>query len=70
MTRGFGARLLGDIKRVAMRDVKIKIYAPPERKYSAWVGGSILSSLSTFKRMLVSQQEYDEDPDLIHRRFM
>jgi hypothetical protein len=29
--------------------MKIKIVAPPERKYSVWIGGSILASLSTFK---------------------
>ena len=29
--------------------MKIFIIAPPERKFSAWIGGSILASLSTFK---------------------
>merc|ERR1712212_698468 len=31
--------------------MKIKIIAPPERKYSVWIGGSILASLSTFQSM-------------------
>merc|ERR1712176_1577234 len=31
--------------------MKIKVVAPPERKYSVWIGGSILSSLSTFQQM-------------------
>merc|ERR1711862_524303 len=31
--------------------IKIKIIAPPERKYSVWIGGSILASLSTFQQM-------------------
>merc|ERR1712023_467339 len=39
---------------------KVKIIAPPERKYSVWIGGSILSSLSTFQQMWISKQEYDE----------
>merc|ERR1712018_331802 len=30
---------------------KIKIIAPPERKYSVWIGGSILASLSTFQHV-------------------
>merc|ERR1711972_1060499 len=34
--------------------------APPERKYSVWIGGSILSSLSTFQQMWITKQEYDE----------
>ena len=35
---GFGDRLLNEIKRLAPKDVKIKISAPPERKYSTWIG--------------------------------
>lgn len=51
LSLGFGDRLLSEIKRLALKDIKIKIYAPPERKYSTWIGGSILASLSTFKKV-------------------
>jgi centractin len=47
---GFGDRLLNEVKKLALKDVKIKIYAPPERKYSTWIGGSILAGLSAFKK--------------------
>jgi centractin len=70
MTRGFGDRLLEELKKAAVKDVKVKIYAPPERKYSTWIGGSILAALSTFKKMWVTAEEYQEDPDIIHKRFM
>ncbi|CAJ0625509.1 7462_t:CDS:10 [Entrophospora sp. SA101] len=50
------------------KDIKIKIYAPSERKYSTWIGGSILAALSTFKKMWVSAEEYQEDPDIIHKK--
>ncbi|KAI0271357.1 actin-like protein [Gloeopeniophorella convolvens] len=66
-TVGYGDRLLNEVKR--MKDGKIKIYAPPERKYSTWIGGSILAGLNTFKKMWVSAEEYQEDPDIIHRKF-
>jgi len=47
---------------------QIKIVAPPERKYSVWIGGSILASLSTFQNLWVSKQEYDESgPGIVHR---
>ena len=46
--------------RLAPSTMKIKIVAPPERKYSVWIGGSILASLSTFQQMWISKQEYDE----------
>ncbi|KAL3231932.1 hypothetical protein MRX96_023195 [Rhipicephalus microplus] len=42
---------------------------PPERKYSVWIGGSILASLSTFQQMWISKQEYDESgPSIVHRK--
>ncbi|KAJ6561758.1 actin family [Mycena capillaripes] len=48
---------------------KINIVAPPERKYSAWIGGSMLASLSTFQKMWCSRFEYDEyGPVIVHRK--
>ena len=47
--------------------LKIKVIAPPERKYSPWIGGSILASLSTFQQMWITKQEYDESgPSVVH----
>lgn len=68
LCRGFGDRLLNEVRRLAVKDVKIKIYAPPERKYSTWIGGSILAGLNAFKKMWVSAEEYQEDPDIIHKK--
>jgi centractin len=51
LTKGFGDRLLTEVQRVAIKDMRIKIFAPPERKYSTWIGGSILAGLSTFKKV-------------------
>ena len=31
-----------------------------ERRYSAWIGGSILASLGTFQQMWMSKAEYQE----------
>lgn len=50
--------------------MKVKIYAPPERKYSTWIGGSILAGLSTFKKMWVTSEEYHENPDIVHVKCM
>jgi len=47
---------------------QVKIVAPPERKYSVWIGGSILASLSTFQNLWCTKQEYDESgPSIVHR---
>ena len=51
LCKGFGDRLLHEIQKLAVKDMKIKIFAPPERKYSTWIGGSILAGLSTFRRV-------------------
>ncbi|OMH81305.1 Actin-2 [Zancudomyces culisetae] len=68
LTQGFGDRMLYELRRTLIPDSKIKIYAPPERKYSTWIGGSILAGLSSFKKMWVSSEEYQEDPNIIFKK--
>jgi len=48
MFEGIDSRLTKEMVKLAPSSMKIKTLAPPERKYSVWIGGSILSSLSTF----------------------
>ena len=48
MFPGIGERMTKELTALAPSTMKIKVVAPPERKYSVWIGGSILSSLSTF----------------------
>jgi len=62
-------RLTKEITSLAPSTMKIKVVAPPERKYSVWIGGSILASLSTFQQMWISKGEYDESgPSIVHRK--
>eukprot|EP00164_Ancoracysta_twista_P011629 GFYU01017998.1.p1 GENE.GFYU01017998.1~~GFYU01017998.1.p1 ORF type:complete len:380 (-),score=106.84 GFYU01017998.1:154-1293(-) len=69
MFKRFGDRLLSEVKKYAPKDIKIRISAPPERKYSAWMGGGILASLGTFKQMWISSEEYFEDGvSIVHRK--
>ncbi len=60
MYPGISDRMQKEITALAPSSMKVKIIAPPERKYSVWIGGSILASLSTFQQMWISKQEYDE----------
>ncbi|EGX87634.1 actin-like protein (Centractin) [Cordyceps militaris CM01] len=69
LTKGFGDRLLTELQKLAVKDMRIKIFAPPERKYSTWIGGSILAGLSTFRKMWVSIDDWHENPDIIHTKF-
>jgi len=69
MFTGIDARLTKEITALAPATMKIKVVAPPERKYSVWIGGSILASLSTFQQMWISKGEYDESgPSIVHRK--
>ncbi|KRY42327.1 Alpha-centractin, partial [Trichinella spiralis] len=66
---GFGDRLLNEVKRLAPKDIKIRITAPQERLFSTWIGGSILASLDTFRKMWISKKEYeDEGARVVHRK--
>jgi len=69
MFPGIGERMTRELSALAPSTMKIKVVCPPERKYSVWIGGSILSSLSTFQPMWISKSEYDEcGPTIVHRK--
>jgi len=62
-------RMKKEMEDQAPASIDIKIVAPPERKYSVWIGGSILSSLSTFEEMWIKKEEYDEcGATIVHRK--
>jgi actin-related protein len=57
------------LANLAPSSVKIKVISPPERKYSTWIGGSILASLSTFQQSWITKEEYDEQgPTVVHAK--
>ncbi|ANZ74741.1 BA75_00239T0 [Komagataella pastoris] len=67
MFPGIAERMQKELTALAPSSMKVKISAPPERKYSVWIGGSILASLGTFQQMWISKQEYDESgPSIVH----
>uniref|UniRef100_A0A915LYI3 Actin n=1 Tax=Meloidogyne javanica TaxID=6303 RepID=A0A915LYI3_MELJA len=51
MYPGISDRMQKEITALAPSETKIKITAPLERKYSAWIGGSVVASISTFPKM-------------------
>ncbi|KAL7128271.1 hypothetical protein ABFS83_14G305200 [Erythranthe nasuta] len=69
MFPGFADRLSKEITALAPRGERIKVVAPPERRYSVWIGGSILASLTTFQQMWISKGEYEEfGGAIVHRK--
>merc|ERR1712180_533877 len=69
MFPGIADRMQKEISALAPPTMKIKSIAPPERKCSVWIGGSILASLSSFDSCWVTKAEYDEcGTAIIHRK--
>ncbi|KAJ6607911.1 actin-domain-containing protein [Mycena sp. CBHHK59/15] len=68
MFPGIAERLTKELIALAPRGMHVQVVAPPGRKYSTWIGGSILASLSSFQHLWCSKQEYDESgPGIVHR---
>ena len=69
MYEGIVERLSEEVTKLAPKNAKIKVNAPAERKFSVWIGGSILSSLSTFQNMWITKEEYDDaGATIVHRK--
>jgi len=69
MYPGIAERMTKELTNMAPPSMKVKVVAPPERKFSVWIGGSILSSLASFQAMWVTKAEYDEaGPSIVHRK--
>jgi actin-related protein len=69
MFPGINERLTSEIKRLAPQAVTVRVITPPERKYSVWIGGSILTSLNTFQENWILREEYDDcGPSIVHRK--
>ncbi|KAI9332732.1 actin family [Zopfochytrium polystomum] len=69
---GFVERMHHTMIQVAA-PMKCKIHASAlttERKYGAWIGGSILASLGTFHQMWVSKEEYFERGSGVEKRLV
>ncbi|MHA1419911.1 MAG: hypothetical protein ACTSPO_13425, partial [Candidatus Heimdallarchaeaceae archaeon] len=68
MFPGLKERLHKELTELVPETMEIKIIAPPERRYSVWIGGSILSSLKTFAKLWVTKKEYKEiGPTAVYR---
>ena len=66
---GLPERIEKEIANLAPPTMKVKVIAPPERKYAVWIGGSILASLTTFPQMVITHDEYnDSGPGIVHRK--
>lgn len=70
MFNNFDTRLYNELNNIINNnDCEIKIISQPERKYSIWIGGAILSSLSTFQDYWITNKQYQEHGSrIIHQK--
>ncbi|RNA45101.1 actin [Brachionus plicatilis] len=57
---GFTERFQKEMKKIAPWRTSVKVTLHPKPKYSAWLGGSILTSLPNFENILIHKKDYDE----------
>ena len=67
--RNWTERMNKEMVNLGATTNRVRVHATPHGLNSVWVGGSILSSLTTFERMWVAKHEYDDEgPYAIHRK--
>ena len=67
---GFPERITKEIKNLAQSmKLFVKVIADPVRKYSAWIGGSVLTNLNTFNSEWITKDEYNEyGASIVHQK--
>ena len=57
------------MKSITPPNTRVRLFAPPERTRSAWIGGCVLASLSPFKNMWITKEEYEmEGVNCVHKK--
>ena len=71
MLQGLGNRLKKEINELAPESMKeeVNVITIPERKNGAWIGGSLLSSISNFESKFITKTEYEESgASIVHSK--
>lgn len=65
----FETRLQQELSAVVPDSIPTNVVASAERKYAAWIGGSMLSSLSTYRNILITKDDFEEaGGNIAHRK--
>ena len=63
--KGFPERIQNDVFSNIAENNELEFKVDSLRQYSAWIGGSMLGSLSTFQKLAINRSEYEENLDKI-----
>jgi len=68
MFPGIAERMAKELAARVPSSMNVRVVAVPDRIHAAWIGGSILASLSTFNEW-ISKAEYEEaGSSIVHRK--
>lgn len=66
---GLQQRLTKEMTMLAPPDTKVKVVAHRDRKYFAWIGGSIMASMDSFQSNWITKDEFEDiGPSVVHRK--
>jgi actin-related protein len=70
MFQGFSERIEKEVIALAPPSMKVRVFGPPERRNSVWIGGSVLGARDFFREtMAVSRAEFQEvGVSIVHRK--
>ncbi len=69
LLRGLAERLSIELRSLVPPTIDVRVTAPDDRQYSAWVGGSMLASQPGFTPLCISRPEYEEaGAKIVHRK--
>ena len=71
MFQGLKERFEKEIRHLAplSMEEEVRVIASPDRKFYSWIGGSILSSISSFESSWITKTEYEEcGATIVHRK--
>ncbi|XP_024063685.2 actin-85C-like isoform X1 [Terrapene carolina triunguis] len=67
--RGLNERLLKELQTQSPSTIPVKLLAPRDRMYSVWIGASVLTSLTSFRDMWVTSEDYKKTgPSVLQRK--
>ena len=61
MLPGFSKRLESEVRSLAPSSARVSVNPDSQRKHAAWIGGSMMSSLTTFADMEITKQDFDDN---------
>ena len=67
MFEGLVERMNKELQYNVPCNTTVNVVAPSWRKYAVWLGGSVVTSLSSFKSMWITKKEFEEcGPSIVH----